>query len=99
MKLNVEGELDVIGDMMIIRFSDAWGDSISAEKLANDKVGIMTLSVAESRQKKGRGRALVECLIANLPSDIRSVAIKGSNDAPGFWKKMKGCAGGRILDI
>jgi hypothetical protein len=97
--LDVTGELDSVGDMMIIRFSDAWGDSISAERLDNNKVAILTLSVYESRRRQGRGTDLVECLIANLPSGIKSVAIKGANDAPEFWKKMKNCTGGKILDL
>jgi hypothetical protein len=75
------------------------GDSISAERTSSSKVSILTLSVHERNQGQGSGRALVECLISNLPTDVKTLAIKAANDAPGFWEKMKRFTGGRIIDV
>jgi hypothetical protein len=99
MKMRVRDNLDNVGDRIYINCSDAEGDSISADRVSDNTVAIVTLSVHESRQQQGRGTALVECLLTHLPRNVTSVVIKGSNDAPSFWEKMKKCRGGRILDI
>jgi GNAT superfamily N-acetyltransferase len=81
--------LDTPGAWIYLCCNDAPdGASISAERTNEHVVSIMTLDVAPALQKQGRGRALVESLFTHIPSDVRSVVLKG-NDNPGFWNYAK----------
>jgi hypothetical protein len=84
-----DDNLDRIENRIMIRFDeDSWGDSISAKRISEDTVHIITLTVSPDNENQGRGTALVQKVFDELPSDVKQVVIK-KNDNPGWWSHIK----------
>ena len=80
--------LDEIGNWIIIRFDDAWGDSISAKRISEDTVDIISTDIHRNNENQGRGTALVQKLFDVLPSDVKQVVLR-TNDNPGWWSHIQ----------
>lgn len=83
-----DDNLNRTGNWIIIRIEGAWGDSISAKRISEDTVDIITLSVSPVNEAQGRGTALVQKVFDELPGDVRKVVIR-KNDNPGWWSHIK----------
>jgi len=99
MKLNIDKDaadenLTRINNRIMIRCEDAWGDSISAKRISEDTVHIITLTVSPANENQGRGTALVQKLFDELPSDVKQVVVK-TNDNPGWWSHIQSRIRGR----
>ncbi|GEM_PF-7057850 len=80
--------LEAVGNWIIIRCQDAWGDSISAERTSKDTVTILTLDVNTTRENQGRATALVQRVFDELPAGVKQVTLKANNN-PDFWTHIK----------
>jgi hypothetical protein len=83
-----DNNLEEVGNWIMIRCKDADGDSISAERISEATVSILTLSVNSTRENQGRATALVQRLFDELPVSVNQVTLK-TNDNPGFWTHIK----------
>jgi len=81
-------DLNSIGNWIIIRCDDAWGDSISAKRISEDTVDIITTGVHPNNENQGRGTALVQKLFDVLPSDVEQVVLR-DNVNPGWWSHIQ----------
>jgi len=81
-------DLNSIGNWIIIRCDDAWGDSISAKRISEDTVDIINTDVHRNNENQGRGTALVQKLFDELPSDVKQVVLR-HNDNPGWWSHIQ----------
>lgn len=89
-----DDNLNRIGNWMMIRCEGTWGDSISAKRISEDTVDIITLTVSPVNENQGRGTALVQKVFDELPSDVKQVVIR-KNDNPGWWSHIQSRIRGR----